>query len=335
MRPFSFADIVQRVSPAVVSIDVTESGRAGEPTDGQGEGDQGQMQAPGSGFFISSNGYILTNNHVAGDADTISVRLKDGRTLQGHLVGRDKATDLAVVKVDGVGFPFVSFEDKSRPRVGDWVVAIGNPYDLGGTATAGIVSAYDRNIGQQFIDYMQIDAPINRGNSGGPTFDVDGRVVGVNTAIFSPSGGSIGIGFAIPASLAQNVAQQLVRTGHVERGYLGATVQSVTPEVAQSLGRPDLRGALIADVLPNGPAAAAGLQAGDVVTAVDGALVSTADALTQRVAQARVGQTLGVQALRNGRTLDAQVRSGRRPPEERIIGTVTPGADEEYPSGPG
>jgi len=230
--PLSFADIFDKVSPAVVSIDVTSKvdpraaalgripglpfelqpkGRGGQ---GQGQGqdqDQGQGQddgggdAPaamssGSGFFISADGYIVTNNHVVENAAEIKVILKDERELVGTIVGRDEATDLAVIKVEGRGFPFVDFENSAKPRVGDWVIAVGNPFGLGGTATAGIISAYGRDIGETFVNYIQIDAPINRGNSGGPTFDIYGRVIGVNTAIFSPSGGSVGIGFAIPAT---------------------------------------------------------------------------------------------------------------------------------------
>ena len=333
--PGGFADLVQKVSPAVVSIDVTERQLAramsfeGLPF---GFGEEGgrrmtqEVQGTGSGFFISPDGYILTNNHVAGDASEISVRMADGRALKAKLVGRDKDTDLAVIKVEGRGFPFVSFEDKARPRVGDWVVAIGNPLNLGGTVTAGIVSAYGRNIGQQFIDYMQIDAPINRGNSGGPTFDVDGRVVGVNTAIYSPSGGSIGIGFAIPASLAQSISHQLITSGHVTRGYLGATVQDVTADMALSLGRPELRGALVADVTAQGPAAQARLQPGDIVTTVDGDHVATASALTQKIAEARVGQTLRIGGLRRGQPFSAEVRSGRRPPEEALARLDRPAA---------
>ena len=339
--PAGFADLVQKVSPAVVSIDVTETRPVSDtrlqdaPSGfGGGEDEPGsdrptqEIRGTGSGFFISPDGFILTNNHVAGDASEITVRLADGRSLQGKLVGRDKNTDLAVVKVEGRGFPFVSFEDKARPRVGDWVVAIGNPLNLGGTVTAGIVSAYGRNIGQQFVDYMQIDAPINRGNSGGPTFDVAGRVVGVNTAIYSPSGGSIGIGFAIPATLAQSVARQLIGTGHVTRGYLGASVQDVTNEMALSLGRAGLRGALVAEVTPDGPADQGRIEAGDVITHVDGEGVAGAAALTQRVAAARVGQVLQVGGLRRGRPFAATINAGRRPSEDKLSSAYRHTPDE-------
>ncbi|MGH7024664.1 MAG: S1C family serine protease, partial [Caulobacteraceae bacterium] len=222
--PLSFADIFAKVSPAVVSIDVTSrapvtslqgipgfenfpfnivpkgQGDQGVPRGGDGAPQLGPKQlSAGSGFFISPDGYIVTNNHVVDHADEIKVVLKDGKTLKGTVVGRDEATDLAVVKVEGHNFPYVSFENSAKPRVGDWVIAIGNPYGLGNTATAGIVSAYGRDIGDSFVDFIQIDAPINRGNSGGPTFDIYGRVIGVNSQIFTPWGGSIGIGFAIPS----------------------------------------------------------------------------------------------------------------------------------------
>ncbi|HEY5410048.1 MAG TPA: trypsin-like peptidase domain-containing protein, partial [Caulobacteraceae bacterium] len=304
--PTSFANIVQRVAPAVVSIDVEHkagpsqtaySSQGGNPFsfrfgapgdgdgDGQGDSDQGPgapfgffnlpqmqqaqpqlMKASGSGFFISADGYIVTNNHVVEGADKITVHTKDGRDLKARLIGRDSATDLAVVKVDGGGFPYVSFEDRAKPRVGDWVVAVGNPFGLGGTATAGIVSALGRrNVADSnYVDYMQIDAPINRGNSGGPTFDAYGRVVGVNTAIYSPSGGSVGIGFDIPADVVAQVSRQLIEHGKITRGYIGATVQAVTPEISDSLGLHGRKGALVAELTPGGPAEQAGLRPGDV-----------------------------------------------------------------------
>ncbi|MDB5459006.1 MAG: htrA, partial [Caulobacteraceae bacterium] len=252
--PVSFADIVERVAPAVVSVDVETKmgprqaaftqGRAPGADEGDGEGPalpfgfalpgqgRGGQAAPqeaepqsgtGSGFFISQDGYIVTNNHVVEGATKITVRTNDERSLTAKLIGRDPATDLAVIKVEGAKFPYVSFEDKGKPRVGDWVVAVGNPFNLGGTATAGIVSALARpNIsGSSYVDYMQIDAPINRGNSGGPSFDLNGRVVGVNSAIFSPSGGSVGIGFAIPAEVADQVTKTLIGGHAIERGYIG------------------------------------------------------------------------------------------------------------------
>ena len=362
--PPSFADLIQRVAPAVVSIDVTlkpsaenvalqeeggqeEGGQEarsfggpspfqfffgapgqpspfagipGFPGSGQGGGAPLKEQATASGFFISPDGYIVTNNHVVQGATSITVRLADHRQFKARLIGRDPATDLAVIKVDGAGFTYVNFEDKARPRVGDWVVAVGNPYDLGGTATAGIVSALARpNISQSsFVDYMQIDAPINRGNSGGPTFDVYGRVVGVNAAIYTPSGGSVGIGFAIPADVAESVTRQLIAHGHVSRGYIGAEIQGITPDIAASLGiRPD-EGALVAELTPGGPAERGGLKVGDVVVGVDGQPVHTPSALTQRVALVGAGQTIQLQVLRDGRPLTVSVRAALRPPEAQL-----------------
>src|SRR4051812_7426728 len=293
--PMSFADIFDRVSPAVVSVNVTsrvdtsalripglpfdlvprggggdddDSGGSGPPQGGRTEKGQPKLptqQSAGSGFFISPDGYIVTNNHVVENAETIKVVLKDESELDATVVGRDEATDLAVIKVKGRRgpFPFVNFEGAGKPRVGDWVITVGNPFGLGGTATAGIVSAYGRDIGETFVDYIQIDAPINRGNSGGPTFDVYGRVIGVNTAIFSPSGGSVGIGFAIPAEVADLITKQLIGGGKIERGYIGATIQNFTSEMAEASGLGEQKGAIIADLTGGGPSARAGLQVGD------------------------------------------------------------------------
>jgi serine protease Do len=346
--PASFADIIARVAPAVVSIEIegklAPSKAAtpyqfqfGWPNDNddpfgfdfrnpfpqipQGEARPQTMHAAGSGFFVSPDGYVLTNNHVVQGADKITVHTKDGRELTGRLVGTDPATDLAVVKVDGGAFPYVSFEDRAKPRVGDWVVAVGNPFGLGGTATAGIVSALGRRNAEEssYVDYMQIDAPINRGNSGGPTFDMSGRVVGVNTAIFTPSGGSVGIGFDIPADVAAAVSHQLIEHGKVVRGYVGAVVQDVTPEIADSLGLHG-KGALIADLTPGGPSARAGLQPGDVVVKCDGRQVNSAAELTRDVALARVGETVRLEVLRDGRAREIDIRSGVRPTEAALEG---------------
>ncbi len=231
--PLSFADIFDQVSPAVVSVNVTSRadtnvlrqipGLEGLPFGiiprGPGAGEEEDEEnlptqlSAGSGFFISADGYIVTNNHVVENAEEIKVVLKDEREFEAEIVGRDEATDLAVIKIKGSNFPYVSFENDAVPRVGDWVIAVGNPFGLTTTATAGIVSAYGRDIGETFVDFIQIDAPINRGNSGGPTFDIYGRVIGVNTAIFSPSGGSVGIGFAIPAATADAITKQLISGG--------------------------------------------------------------------------------------------------------------------------
>jgi serine protease Do len=349
--PGSFADIVQRVAPAVVSIDVEGkadpsqvafSGRVpfSAPDDGDDDDDNSgagqavpfgfdlrkllppqqaprKMQASGSGFFISGDGYIVTNDHVVDGADKITVHTKDERDLKARVIGVDQATDLAVIKVEGAGFPYVSFEDKARPRVGDWVVAVGNPFGLGGTATAGIVSALGRSgvSGSQFVDYMQIDAPINRGNSGGPTFDTNGRVVGVNSAIFSPSGGSVGIGFDIPADVAETVTRQLISSGKVVRGYIGASIQNVTPEIAESMGLAGRKGALVADLTPGGPSEAAGLKPGDLVLKVNGHDVASADDLTRQVALAHAGEQIHLDIRRDGQMRVVDIRSGVRPSE--------------------
>ena len=355
--PQSFADIIQRVSPAVVSIDVESkadpntlamSGQIPAPfrfefgapgasggTDNPfgfdlrklfpqpDPGDLPRQKAAGSGFFISPDGYIVTNNHVVAGADRITVRTQDGREFKARLIGRDPATDLAVIKVDGEGLAYVNFEDRARPRVGDWVVAVGNPFGLGGTATAGIVSALGRkNVSQSnYVDYMQIDAPINHGNSGGPTFDIYGRVVGVNTAIFSPSGGSVGIGFDIPADVANAVTRQLISSGKVVRGYIGALVQPVTPEIAASLGLGEARGALVAQLTPGGPAELAGLKPGDLILTLNGRDVTSANDLTRQVALARAGEVLRIGVRRDGQLRTVDVRSAVRPSEVAAAGS--------------
>jgi serine protease Do len=333
--PLSFADIFQQVAPAVVQIDVkTRVARSGRrtitipgfgavPVPGApgGEGpdteDEGATAlGAGSGFLISADGFIVTNNHVIENAEEITVKLSDGRELPARLVGRDEATDLAVIKVAGGDLPFVSFEEQAEPRVGDWVVAVGNPFGLGGTATAGIVSAKSRDIGgsdNPYTDFLQIDAAINRGNSGGPTFDIYGRVIGVNSAIFSPTGGSVGIGFAIPASLAKPITDRLMRGETIERGYLGVEIGDLDPW-RESMGLPDTaRGAFINSVTAGGPAARAGLQAGDIVVGLNGAPIVSSTDLTRRVGRAKAGDTLRIEILRNDRRQTLNVRSGTRP----------------------
>ena len=375
--PRSFADLFQKVSPAVVSIEVT--GRAG-PSDvamsdgapgddprgqpfpfpfgfdfdfGQNNGqgwsfrrvvpggpdgaEMPKIHAAGSGFFITDDGYIVTNNHVVEHADTIRVQTIDGKSLKARLIGCDPATDLAVIKIDGGRFPYVSFEESARPRVGDWVVAIGNPFGLGGTATAGIVSALDReNVADSsMIGYMQIDAPINKGNSGGPTFDLDGRVVGVNTAIFSPSGGSVGIGFDIPADVARTITHQLIAYGKVEHGFIGASIQQITPDLADSLGLKDNKGALVASVASGGPSQRGGLRSGDVIEAVNGHTVTSATDLTRQVAFAHPGDTLRLTVLRDGREQTIDLRAGLRPSEASLAGGGFDNGAPEFGGGGG
>ena len=338
--PLSFADIFEKVSPAVVSVNVTSRADAralrgipglegfpfgivprGPGGDEEGEeedSDRPTQMSAGSGFFISADGYIVTNNHVVENAEEIKVVLKDERELDAEIVGRDEATDLAVLKVKGSNFPFVTFENDAVPRVGDWVIAVGNPFGLTATATSGIVSAYGRDIGETFVDFIQIDAPINRGNSGGPTFDIYGRVIGVNTAIFSPSGGSVGIGFAIPAATADTITKQLIARGSVTRGYIGATIQNYTRDMAAAQGLGDQRGAIVSDTVPGGPSDKAGLQAGDIVISVNGVAVKTSSELTREVAKASAGDTLRLEVIRGGSRRVIQVRSGTRPNEREL-----------------
>ncbi len=347
--PQTFADIFEKVSPAVVSINVTSKadpnarklipGFENFPFEiiprGQGqEGDGDAAPAPkqmssGSGFFISPDGYIVTNNHVVDNADEIKVVLKDGKELKGTVVGRDEATDLAVVKVEGHGYPFVDFENSAKPRVGDWVLAVGNPFSLGNTATAGIVSAYNRDIGENFVDYIQIDAPINRGNSGGPTFDTYGRVIGVNTAIFSPSGGSVGIGFDIPADVASNITKQLMTGEKIRRGYIGATIENLSDELADSWGLKGRKGAVVADLVPNGPAQKAGLQAGDVVVAVNGHPVGSNGEMTREVAKTRAGDVAHLDVFRAGKERAVDIHTGLRPSEAQLALNGGAGSDED------
>ncbi len=359
--PISFAPLVEKVSPAVVSIEIVGHAtprevalnRDGDGAQGQGtpfffgapfnpfDGDSSprhgqpdgqplpKVRAAGSGFFISGDGYILTNNHVVEDADTITVHMADGKTYKARLVGRDPATDLAVVKVMGGPFPFVSFENAATPRVGDWVVAVGNPFGLSGTATAGIVSALGRqNVADSpLLDYMQIDAPINRGNSGGPTFDTAGRVVGVNTAIFTPSGGSVGIGFDIPASVASKISRELIAHGHVSHGYLGATIQEISPDLAQSLGVASHDGAIIDAVTPDGPAQKAGLKSGDILMAINGAPVHSPHDITHVVAFSEPGARLTLTVRRRDHTETLEAKAGVRPDEETLARAMRPSDD--------
>ena len=369
--PMSFADIFERVAPAVVSIDVTSKAHANDamaelakrfgmpvpkapkktpksapkappkpgapaPNGGDDNSDDGDEDGPaamasGSGFFISSDGYIVTNNHVIADADTITVKLNDKRELKARVVGRDEGTDLAVIKVDGKDFPFVTFENKAKPRVGDWVIAVGNPFLLGGTATAGIVSAYGRDIGDNFVDYLQIDAPINRGNSGGPTFDIYGRVIGVNTAIFSPSGGSVGIGFAIPADIAERITRSLMAGQSVVRGYLGVGVYDVTKDVGESLGVTANHGVLVGEVTPGGPAEKAGVQNGDIIVSVNGKALANRGALTRAVAMTSPGDALKLEVLRGGKTINLVAKAGTRPSETALLARQNGDEDADGP----
>ncbi len=333
----SFADLVERVSPAVVSVMVEREIQApqipselrdlyrfqfGFPNDEQFDdapfsGEPQRLEAQGSGFFIDNDGHVVTNNHVVDGADKIEVRLSTGKTLKATLVGSDPLTDLAVLKVEATkGQAFVQFAEDVNLRVGDWVVAVGNPYGLSGTVTSGIVSAIGgQGRDGQFLDFIQIDAPINRGNSGGPTFDLKGRVVGVNTAIYSQTGGSVGIGFAIPAKVAKETTAQLIKSGSVTRGWLGVSIQDVTTEIAAALGRKDAKGSLISDVLDGTPAAKAGFKSGDVVLAVNGKEVADTRDLTRSVAAIQPGAKANVKILRDGAEKTLPVTIGQRQAE--------------------
>jgi serine protease Do len=340
--PATFADVVDQVKPAVVAVSVrVENARAeidgpsqlenvppqlrelfrrfgdnGMP--GQGRGERPQIrQGVGSGFFISADGYVVTNNHVVDGAKTVQVTTDDGRTLDAKVIGADPKTDVALLKVtEGGSFPFVKLA-KASPRVGDWVVAIGNPFGLGGTVTSGIVSARGRDIGAgPYDDFLQIDAPINKGNSGGPTFNLQGEVVGMNTAIYSPSGGSVGLAFAVPAATVQTVVDQLQQDGRVSRGYLGVQIQPLTKELAQGFGLSTERGALVASTQDGTPAEKAGLKSGDVITAVDGEPVANARELTRKIGALKPGAKAEITYLRDGKERTATVALASQPGEK-------------------
>jgi serine protease Do len=345
-HPAGFSDIVAKVKPAVVSVRVKIAGSEGPALMSQNDdqtipfapgsplqkffqqfGDQfGQNQPPaqetivgeGSGFFISPDGYIVTNNHVVDHAKSVQVTTADGTIYTAKVVGTDPKTDLALIKVDGKNdFPYVQFADH-EPRVGDWVIAVGNPFGLGGTVTAGIVSAESRDIGAgPYDDYIQIDAPINKGNSGGPAFDVNGNVIGINTAIFSPSGGSVGIGFDIPAQTAKDVVAQLKQHGSVTRGWLGVQIQPVTAGIADSLGLKQAAGALVDNAQPGSPAAKASVQSGDVITAVNGATVKNARDLARTIATATPDSTVKLDILRNGQAQTVEVTLASMPNQQQ------------------
>jgi serine protease Do len=339
LGPRSFADLVERVKPAVVAIK-TKAEIAGGPEEGmpgmpdlspddplyrffrhfgppQGRRQKHVAQAQGSGFVITNDGYVVTNNHVVEHAIQVEVTFDDGRTLPAKIVGTDKRTDLALLKIsDGNNLPHVDWSTTS-PRIGDWVIAVGNPFGLGGTVTAGIVSARGRDIGAgPYDDFLQIDAPVNRGNSGGPSFDERGQVIGVNTAIYSPTGGSIGIGFAIPAEVAKDVVAALKDKGSVARGWIGVRIQPITPDIADSLGLKTAKGALVAQPERGGPAAAAGLKAGDVITAVDGQKIDNPRELARRIATLGPGKSADITYLRNGAEKTVKMKLGKLPSEK-------------------
>ena len=289
----------------------------------------------GSGFFISGDGYAVTNNHVVDKAENVQVTTDDGKIYQAKVIGTDPRSDLALIKVDGRSdFPFVKFAE-GNPRIGDWVLAVGNPFGLGGTVTAGIVSARGRDIGNgPYDDFIQIDAPVNKGNSGGPTFDVDGNVIGVNTAIFSPSGGSVGIAFAIPADTVKKVVSQLKDKGSVTRGWIGVQIQSVTPEIADSLGLTSAAGALVAEPQSGGPAAKAGIEAGDIITAVNGTTIKDARELARQIGGLPPGASVKLSILHKGAEKSVALTLGQLPNEREAradAGTNNDGAGTDVP----
>jgi serine protease Do len=347
--PPSFADLAARLSPAVVNIS-TATGM-GEPEPEMPEIPPGapfedlfrdfferHQQGPrsvsslGSGFVIDPSGLVVTNNHVIENADEITVNFPDGTALEATLVGRDPKTDLAVLKIEPAApLAAVPFGNSDSMRVGDWVMAIGNPFGLGGSVSAGIISAQNRDINAGPYDsFIQTDAAINRGNSGGPLFNMAGEVIGVNTAIISPTGGSIGIGFAVPSNLARTVVAQLREFGETRRGWLGVRIQTVTPELAESLSLPKASGALVAEVTPDGPAAVAGIEAGDVIVRFDGREVPSMRELPRMVADTAVGERVPVDVVRRGETKTVMVDLGRLEEGEAIeAAAAAPGAAPE------
>ncbi|MFQ5935798.1 MAG: DegQ family serine endoprotease [Acidiferrobacterales bacterium] len=348
----NFADLIEQVKPAVVNISVSgklinigkwpgpqfdmpeqfklpPGSRFEEffrhffdrPSDKwQGNEPMTKVQAVGSGFIVDPSGHVVTNNHVVNGAEKITVVLNDGTRYPAEIKGRDAKTDLALLKIEAKKpLPYVSFGDSESVRAGDWVVAIGNPFGLGGTATAGIVSARGRDIQSgPFDDYIQIDAPINRGSSGGPLFDNSGRVIGVNTAIFSPTGGNVGIGFAIPSSLAKSVVGQLRAHGKVERGWFGVKIQTVTDDVAKGLGMKQAKGALVASVMADSPAAKAGVQVGDVVVEYDGESITRMKDLPRLVANTEANKAVEIKVWRKGKEHSLNAVIGSTPGEEMV-----------------
>jgi serine protease Do len=349
-QPTGFADIVERVKPSVISVRVNIAEKVASKDDsanrndddspfqpgspmerffrrfggpdgmppgmrgGPRGGGRGQVTGQGSGFFISADGFAVTNNHVVDGADKVEVTTDDGKTYTAKVIGTDARTDVALIKVEGgSNFPFAKLSD-SKPRIGDWVLAVGNPFGLGGTVTAGIVSASGRDIGNgPYDDFIQIDAPVNKGNSGGPAFDTSGEVMGVNTAIYSPSGGSVGIAFSIPASTVKTVIAQLKDKGSVSRGWIGVQIQPVTADIADSLGLKKAEGALVAEPQANGPAAKAGIESGDVITSVNGETVKDARELARTIGALAPGAAVKLNVLHKGKDTTVNLTLGQLP----------------------
>ena len=353
--PASFADLTEQLQPAVVNIStrqritVDSNPLAGTPFadlfgnrgGGNGRPVTRDAQSLGSGFIVSADGYVVTNYHVIqpdgrAELQEVTVTLVDGTAFPAEVIGRDAQSDLAVLKISrSEPFPFVHFGNSSQARVGDWVIAIGNPFNLGGTVTSGIVSAVVRPTGQggAYDRYIQTDASINRGNSGGPLFDMEGNVIGINNAIFSPSGGSVGIGFAIPAETAEPIIEKLIAGEEIVRGYLGVSIGPMTEDLADSLGLPENRGEFVQSVQPGEPAEQAGLQPGDVVLKVDGKDVTPDQTLSFIVANIEPGKRINLEIVRDGQRRTLPVTVGRRPSEEELAARVF-NPDEEGPFNP-
>src|SRR5579872_3323325 len=357
-RPVGFADIVERVKPSVISVKVNINEKIAKNDNGDNEDSPFQPGSPmerffrrfggpdlppglrggprgrgvvtgqGSGFFISADGYAVTNNHVVDGADKVEVTTDDGKTYTAKVIGTDARTDLALIKVEGgSNFAFAKLSD-GKPRIGDWVLAVGNPFGLGGTVTAGIVSAMGRDIGNgPYDDFIQIDAPVNKGNSGGPAFNTAGDVVGVNTAIYSPSGGSVGIAFSIPANTVKNVVSQLKDKGSVSRGWIGVQIQPVTQDIADSLGMKKAEGALVAEPQKDGPAAKAGVESGDVITEVNGENVKDARELARTIGGMAPGAAVKLNVLHKGQDKVVNLTLGQLP------NTIEAKADTDNDSG--
>jgi serine protease Do len=354
----SLNPLVERVLPAVVSISARLSGEAAASADRSADqGDQGDQSTPfddllkrffenrgmphpgrevmalGSGFIIDPAGYVVTNNHVVGNSEKITVILQDNSRHPAKIVGRDEKTDLALLKIDAKDkMPFVTWGDSNEAKVGDWVMAVGNPFSLGGTVTAGIISALGRNINEgPYDDFIQLDAPINRGNSGGPTFNLSGEVIGINTAIYSPSGGSVGIGFAVPSNTGKSVIAQLKEHGKVTRGWLGVAIQGISPAIAKSLGmNPDEpTGAIVASVTPNSPAAKAGLKPGDVILSANGHPVKSVHDLPRLVAAMPPGQKIEMTLRRGGKEMNVAATTGEMPQQEQQAAVTGSSTDEK------
>ena len=329
MVPANFSELAEKVRPAVVNIQVVKTvknagfgfpnafrtpfGDFFGPFSGENPHRSPEQQGVGSGFVISSDGYILTNNHVVDEANQIKIKLADGKEYDGKVVGRDPKTDLALLKAEGVsGLHALQLGDSDSLKVGNWVVAVGSPFGLEQTVTAGIVSAKGRVIGSgPYDNFIQTDASINPGNSGGPLLNTKGEVIGINTAIFSQSGGNVGIGFAIPINMAKEIVPQLKDKGHVTRGWLGVGIQKITPELAKSFGLKDEKGALVSQVVKGGPADKGGIETGDVIVEFDGNKVSDSNELPRMVAPLPVGKTVSVKVLRGGNVVDREVKIGQ------------------------